>query len=205
MKNNHRAGIICLLALCACARAAQYTNDGSIYQPVAVTQDISWTDANAAALAAGGHLVTITSPQESAFVFSIIQNDNSMWNPVGSIHGPWIGLFQPPGSPEPGGGWTWVTGESYGFSMWRGGEPNNAGGTEHFVHLIGTSGVPSPNWNDLPDLGAPGGAGVRSYIIEFAVVPEPSTVALLALGTLGMLVRFRGRPRNPAPRPVCKP
>ena len=51
---------------------------------------------------AGGYLVTITSQEEMAFVYSLIETNADMWNLVGSGHGPWIGAFQAPGS------WRWT-------------------------------------------------------------------------------------------------
>ena len=51
-------------------------------------------------------------------------------------HGPWIGGTQPGGSPEPAGGWSWVTGETFGFNAWYAGEPNDAGGIENRIQFF---------------------------------------------------------------------
>src|SRR5437016_580806 len=83
--------------------------NGHIYEAVAVSGSIGWPQASAAAVAAGGYLATVTSPSENAFVFSLI-NHPAFWVP-NSNHGPWLGGQQKPGSAEPAGGWTWVTGE----------------------------------------------------------------------------------------------
>src|SRR5262245_41663089 len=84
--------------------------NGHIYEAVAVpgTANLTWSAANAAALAAGGYLATVPTPAENLFVFGLI-NAPQYWIP-GSDHGPWLGGHQEPGSPEPAGGWTWVTG-----------------------------------------------------------------------------------------------
>lgn len=89
------------------AQIFQWSTNGHFYQPVSAANNISWSAANSAAVAAGGHLVTIASPEENAFVYSLIQTNNSVWNLVGSGHGPWIGAFQAansPSQPEDGSG-----------------------------------------------------------------------------------------------------
>lgn len=92
----------------------------------------SWNEANAQAQALGGHLVTITSAGERQVV-------GSLNPPLASA----IGLRQVPGSPEPSGGWAWITGEPVDFTVWSPGEPNHDGGEEDcgFTWAGGT-------WND---------------------------------------------------------
>ena len=71
---------------------------GESYTAVNAPSGITWTDANAAALAIGPdwHIATITSPEENALVFALI-DDASFWdfNPGGSANsnGPWLGGF----------------------------------------------------------------------------------------------------------------
>lgn len=43
-------------------------------------------------------------------------------------NGPYIGLFQPPGSREPKGGWRWVTDEPLNYTNWTNDQPNNNSG-----------------------------------------------------------------------------
>src|SRR6266850_669628 len=93
--------------------------NGHWYLPVQVATPISWNDASRAARNAGGYLATITSAEENAFVFMLI-NHPQYWN--GEL-GPLLGGYQPPGSSEPGGGWTWVTGEVWVYSNWAPGQP----------------------------------------------------------------------------------
>jgi hypothetical protein len=45
---------------------------------------------------------------------------------------------------EPGGGWEWVTGESWVFTNLSNGEPNNSQGSENWLHFGDDSGL----WND---------------------------------------------------------
>ena len=90
---------------------------------------MSWSDARAMCQSMGGHLVTITSAEEQAFLESQYPGTTG-----------WIGAFGDEG------GWHWITGETMDFADWKSGEPNNQGGNEWFLHLY--SGM---KWNDLPN------------------------------------------------------
>ena len=116
----------------------------------------NWATANAAAIAAHGHLVTITSPEEGAFIASRL---------VSAAQNTWIGLVQTIGSAEPLAGWHWSTGEDFTYSNWAQGTPNDypssADGEENHAVLL-ASGL----WNDW-NL-----ARTASSIIEWSSTPE---------------------------------
>ncbi len=165
------------------------------YRVVAVPEGLSWEEAKERAEADGGHLVTIGSAEENELVHSLIAENADLWvtvevtdvsegeeRPIQATLGPWIGLYQPPGSPEPDGGWTWVTGEALDYSNWwtlEGPEPNDMAGIEHFGHFFG-GGLDNraSSWNDMAN-DAPvdfAEAGLefvgdvynpRAYIVEF--------------------------------------
>src|SRR5689334_22180557 len=105
-------GLIPNMAVADVTSQAQWTipsgGNGHTYRVVAKPGLISWDSANSEASLAGGYLATIMSPAENAFVFSLIDN-STFWTQSANDHGPWIGGFQPSGSAEPSGGWTWVT------------------------------------------------------------------------------------------------
>lgn len=84
--------------------------------------------AGTAFVALGGHLVTITSEAENDFVFRLT-DDDTYWFHSLNWRGPWIGTLQPPGSEEPAGGWSWVTGEPFTYARWDAQQPNNFNGT----------------------------------------------------------------------------
>ncbi|MBX3199705.1 MAG: hypothetical protein KF894_16335 [Labilithrix sp.] len=117
---------------------------------------VSWDAASDDAVKAGGHLVTITSAAEEAFVAALI---GSVPTAMNDTYGPWIGAYQPPGDggQEPADGWVWVTGEPWAYTRWVDGEPNDTGGQEHYAHYLGAG------WNDI-DLYGDG--YVRSAVIE---------------------------------------
>ena len=98
----------------------------------------SWEQAHLVAVAAGGHLATIQNAAENALVVSL-----STTPPPGLNRSCWLGGRQSPGSCEPGCGWTWVTGEPFDFQYWGPGEPNNATGSEDYLHIWVTD-----QWND---------------------------------------------------------
>ena len=147
-----------------------------------------WVTAEADAAASvfngvNGHLATITSDAENAFLFGLasgtFQGFAGAW--LGGNHAGWLA------GPE--------NGQSFadtGYQKWGGIEPNNDG----FMYMsIGTttapsfwfddSGVPNPD----PDLlGAPHFLNdpVVGYFVEYENVPEPTTMTLLATGLAGL-------------------
>ena len=168
------------------------------YRAVAVPEGLTWEDAKARAEADGGHLATITSAEENAMVYALIAENADIWanldvttmtdgeeNAIQVSLGPWIGLYQEGGAPEPAGGWSWVTGEASDYTNWLTGttaataEPNDMGGIEHYGHFFG-EGLDNraDTWNDMANdaLADFAAAGIeftgdlhnpRGYIVEF--------------------------------------
>lgn len=197
-----------LVALVACGGAqdqasradeeAPAAGAGERYRAVAVPDGLTWEEARQRAEADGGHLVTITSAEEDALVYALIAENPDLWTnvdvtlmsegeetPIQVTLGPWIGLYQPSGSPEPAGGWRWVTDEPMSYSNWSTQmavdepEPNNLGGVEHFGHFFGPGlDNMADGWNDMPNdptadfaeagMEFSGEVGLpRGYIVEF--------------------------------------
>ena len=88
--------------------------NGHAFQAVCAPNGINWADAEAWAVAHGGHLASIHSMAENYLVFSLV-NDPKFWNNatydsvVYSI-GPWLGGVKSPGVTAPAAGWQWFDG-----------------------------------------------------------------------------------------------
>jgi hypothetical protein len=100
-----------------------------------------WTESRDISMGLGGHLVTITTPEENQFIFNNLRQPIDSW-------GAWIGLYNT-GTP---GSFAWVTGEPVGFTNWNRNEPNNQGGSatviaEPYVHILGYDVL--NRWNDI--------------------------------------------------------
>ena len=70
---------------------------------------VNWSAAQTRAADVGGHLATIASAEENAFAAGVAIGENVAY----------IGAHQLPGSPEPFGGWTWITGEPWSYQSWH--------------------------------------------------------------------------------------
>ncbi len=148
---------------------------------------ITWDNANTMAQSMShngvqGYLATVTSQGENDFII------NNLGGPH-LLNNFWLGGFQPPNSQEPGGNWQWVTGETWSYTNWYGGEPNNtyggecgvlpAGSPEDRLHFFWEVG----EWNDFP-----GVIPMPGFIVEYDTkapsVPEPGTIILLGIGLI---------------------
>lgn len=171
------------------ASAAPVLNpaNGHYYDVINTSPGVNWATANSAASALSfmgvqGHLVTITTAQENQFLTSTFG--------AGALHFHWTGGLQPAGSTEPGGGWSWVTGEPFAFNNWWPGEPNNSGGIENRIIFDHGTTANGKSWNDLRDTALASG-----YVVEYDT-PEPVSLVVfgsLALAGVGVVARRRRR------------
>lgn len=145
--------------------------NGHFYGVRLVSGGIHWDAAYREAKLSGGYLATITSEEENDFITNFIVNNPNCWvvNPNGQDTGPWIGGYQPVGSPEPNGNWQWVTGETFGYTKWAGGIPSDSMGDdkvgESRLHLTRDNDLKC-YWNDFPVTKT-----TIAYIIE--IEPNP--------------------------------
>ncbi|MCC7502678.1 MAG: HYR domain-containing protein, partial [Flavobacteriales bacterium] len=113
-----------------------------------------WNVANTAALSVpNGHLVTIGSPSEQAWLV------NALYAQLGGNLPFWMGLTD--ATTE--GTWTWVTGEPLDWSTWNtgNGQPDNVGNADHaYLNDPGTS-----FWDDAPS------TTLLPWIIEAECLP----------------------------------
>lgn len=172
--------LVALITLLAIVPASSYdwvTNPANGHS-YSIVEGFPWEIAEANAVALGGHLVTIRSYEENEWLLhNVIQPFTSV--PV------WIGLYQPPNTTEPGGGWVWSSGEPVVYTHWATGEPNEyLGLTEDWAEMYSMD-TPRGYWLD-DNLTM---TRARYGVVE--VVPEPS--CLLALGACISLLGFLKR------------
>ena len=76
----------------------------------------------------------------------------------------------------------WVTGEAFSYSNWGPGEPQTVIGEEDYAHVWARSliGPPRWGWNDSRNSG--GLTDKDAYFVEYDVIPEPSSLGLIAFG-----------------------
>jgi len=182
--------------------------NGHWYDSVVTGPGITWEQARIQAEAMGGYLATPTSAAENTWVFDSVASNLALWHHDPSsfwtidMAGPWIGAFQDTSSldySEPGGGWTWVSGEEWTYSNWEPTAllPDNTG-TYNVAHYVmfdphnQTTTIPSLYWNDIDNCaacneGAPNGM-INSFLIEYESnpIPEPTTLTLLAIGLISL-------------------
>jgi hypothetical protein len=160
----------------------------------------SWTQAEAEAVARGGHLVAINTPEEQSFLnqtfLSGTDQDRILW--TGLTDRAVEGVFG------------WSNGDPLGYTNWRAFEPNNLTTTptgfmpegEDYVvlnwgyardgHAVSQYG----RWNDVPNVGSLGYGdftdGPYFGIIELPTdastiaTPAPAGLDLLGAGALGL-------------------
>jgi hypothetical protein len=152
--------LLCIFVLVqpTTAQPVQWSGNGHYYE-IVVASRISWSAAKAAAeqrvyRCRRGHLATITSREENAFIWNLYQRLLSC-GAIGSQV--YIGGYEdPPGS----GNWKWVTGEPMNYTNWHPGEPNFSG-NETVIAL----GLFCPGtWNNVPPDGR---WGSRGFIVEY--------------------------------------
>jgi len=139
-------------------------NDGHWYSFVYVdAMGISWNEARSYAEACGGHLVTITTAEEDEFVRRTFGPRMSSGKE----------LLLGGQCDQPGGTWSWVNGEAWGYTRWgkfksgAPGEPsakNQADLRETVLTLRNDGGyTQSPAWNDAPEVSP----HTHSFLIEW--------------------------------------
>ena len=130
---------------------------------------ITWTAARDAAVASGGQLISVNDTAEDAFVRAVLAENEALWGgePRDTArNGPWIGLSQPAGSSEPGGGWTWLDGTAATFNGWHSGQPDNFIADSVGLYWDNDGQI---GWADHIDDPVLGGYGpVISYAVEYS-------------------------------------
>ena len=174
----HRLRLLCLLGLVLLLAGGKRAEAVPVYSSItghyyeAVTGALTWTQARDAAaartyLGIHGHLTTITTDGEQTFVAANFATASSGLTGVY-----WLGGYQDKNAldfSEPAGGFRWVTGETWQYTAWSPGEPNNGGGngaaSEDFLVFRTING----RWNDF----GTATTGAEGYLVEYDV-PKPA-------------------------------
>ena len=151
--------LICGVSATLHADSAKLTNPANNHSYQRFDTVKTWTDAKIACESQGSHLATITSQAENDWIVQKGLNHNNS-----SEHGAWLGATDS----EAEGVWQWITDEVWNYSNWDIGQPDNAGGVEHYLHYI----YHSPTWNDIPVTFA------FPYLCEWEIVSLPPLLSL---------------------------
>jgi hypothetical protein len=141
-------------------------------------------------------LVSIESAGENQFISSLIR-DSSLWvnsgSPARNYIGPYIGLSQLPGSPEPNSGWPWENGNLLtGYTNWFFNQPDNYNNDNVGIFYNGFQRASAnTTWGDVHDgasiSAGPGSPGSNPFLSNSFVVETPfpqSSITQVASGVL---------------------
>jgi hypothetical protein len=146
-----------------------------------------WEPSEDAAVALGGHLVTVNDQAENDWVFDTF----ALFG--GESRTLWTGYHRQ----APAGPFVWVSGDPIGFENWFPGEPNNSTGAENYAAFVPPAQSPGKQWFDMFASASYFGGPIHGVV---EVVPEPGSAALAVLAVCAATFRFRARIRWTAPR-----
>jgi hypothetical protein len=135
------------LTASVCAQPLLNTTNWHYYEVVYVNPPLTWNEAKNYAetlifFNRQGHLATITSSSEQAFIDANFSGDDM-----------WIGGYQLDNQSAPDVGWRWITGEPWSYTNWDDGEPNDYGSDgenneENYLEAFYSVEADSVVWND---------------------------------------------------------
>src|SRR5690348_16727520 len=138
-----------IISGCLCASSVQAAGilAGPVYNPATthsyfLLTSSPWTEAEAAAVSLGGHLVTVNDAAENDWLLATFSNFG------GQSRALWTGLADTAQE----GVFTWSSGEPVTYTNWETGQPDDGGGIyphEDYVLIWPSPGPRSPGyWND---------------------------------------------------------
>ncbi|HZR19628.1 MAG TPA: C-type lectin domain-containing protein, partial [Verrucomicrobiae bacterium] len=141
-----------ILSGCLCASSVRAAGilAGPVYNPATthsyfLLTSSSWTEAEAAAISLGGHLVTVNDSAENDWLVSTFSNFG------GQPRALWTGLTDAGDE----GSFLWSSGEESSYTNWEMGQPDDGAGIyphEDYVMIWPSAGPRNPGfWNDYID------------------------------------------------------
>lgn len=188
------------------AEPVQFSGNGNYYDLV-LADLISWNDARFAAESAEmefmgmtGHLATVTSEAENAFI-------NDTFNTGEEMNIAWLGGHEP----QDDGVWLWAVGSEAGiqfsqdstptppfyYANWSDLDPNDVEPTEDYLAFnIGepfpTGYVPAGTWVDVSETPHTDGEPIIGYLIEYECPADIPTLSEWGLVAMMLLVLTAG-------------
>jgi len=126
--------------------AVVFAGNGHRYE--VINKSMTWTKAKEDCEKRGGYLATITSKEEQEFIKDLIKKSKAASY--------WLGGYREDKD------WKWVTGETFSFTNWLPGQPDNTGGHENYLMC-----VKQGQWNDNPNINSAYGNSSFGYICEW--------------------------------------
>lgn len=172
----------------ACADPIQWQisegGNGHYYEAVVDISGVTWMQARDFAISRGGYLATITSLEENQFVYGFVSNDDAYWCIYdGWTNGPWLGGYKNDDI------WCWVTDETWSYTNWASGMPDNQSGIEDSLAFGGIRDTSRTDlWNDAYGESS---YAFCSYVIEFNSIPEPASILTIICGLGGIALKRR--------------
>lgn len=148
------------------AEPLQWSGNGHFYEVSNVS--LHWSDAkvfaeNQTFNGMKGHLVTITSAEEDAFIMQLDLPDTYYHT----------GALQQQGTQDPLANWTWITGEPWVYENWVGSEPNDTFGEEDNMVVMKAAG----GWGDMDGDDHSYSWTENRFIVEYEPVSESLTIS----------------------------
>ena len=109
---------------------------GRCYKIVSLERDWAEARAHCQGLGTNGDLASITDQETNELVYSLISDAGKYW--VGGTDA------------ASEGAWQWSDGTPWVYTNWRSGQPDNSGGGQHYLFILGPGDVHG-QWSDYEE------------------------------------------------------
>lgn len=137
---------------------AGYTTSSVVYHNHIYTmfqESLSWTNMKALAQSMNGSLATITSKEEQAVVAGLVATGTKSQYLLGGARTSTTAAY------------TWLTGETFGYTNWQTGQPDYANSNEYYLAMNRSTGL----WSDVKN-----GLSTSGFVLETDLNQTPTYV-----------------------------